>query len=533
MNRQMSLVEIKNVNQNVSEFVKGCDEVGLISHQNLSLFTSIFEKSLETKGKVCEKNGCGFSFVKESKEDPERPLDDLFTDQVAHNPTAQYLTYLFYVYLNNALAKTKIGEYQYIFKGGTSYRSALISLYEKLEKTPEMKAFFTKYILDENSPDCIFKVSDFDSIVYLLFSNTPTDYLKRAEYVKQNILSCLVRFKQLLETDIIFKNYKKRLFEELATEWQSPIFREKLIKIVSELYPNEKIEPESVWIQLLDHANILIIDNPMNDKYGTVIDMTNSRIAYPRLPQKGYYTSRSPFYVSSNEILQYDTYLPSQDKPESYRFVLNRMKLNIVVHIGKRVIKSPAEFIDVAFPLYTDYGLQHYISSGFYKHLNALTPYELYKGTTTTIDFDADIKDIFRILLGKSEEEIDSNRLKVLIYSPYLLFDDLVATLLQKRYPWESQKLDKRIKRFLVMKFLYQIILLPSRPLTNSLRNSSTYISQMKTFFEHGNHSKNDERKVKFYQSLDKIHTQLAKVLSSIKINNQQRDSLKAFFIGN
>ena len=539
----MSLVPIHDISSNVSEFINDCGDIGIIAHQSLDNFDSIFRDTLEKlkqptqkkqyTAKICNKNACGFSFVNRAQEDPEKPLEDLFTDQLAHNKTAQYLTYLYYVYLNNALLKAKIENFQYIFKGGTSYRAALVSLYEKLPKTQVINEFFRRYVLDEKSPDCMFKVSDFDSIVYLLFSGEPVDYLKRAEYVKQNILGSMVRFKDLLENDTIFKNYKKQMFNEITEEWKTPEFRAKLVETLRELYPNETIQDDSqVWVQLWNHSDMVIVENPLDKKYGTVIDLTNPRTPFPRLSSKNYYSVRSPFYVSSNEILKYETFLPSQSAPEDYRFVLNRIKLNIIVHYGeKRQVKAPAQFIDVALPLYNDYGLKRYIVDNHYKHLNALTPYELYRGTSD-IDFDADIEDIFRILLGHKEGEINKDRLKVLIYSPYLLFDDLVATLLQKRFPWESKKLEKRIKRFLVMKLLFQLIMKPERPLTNSLRESQKYMKQMKVFFDHGNSSSNEETKRSFYDALERIHTQLVSVVSNIQINTNQRDALQRFFVG-
>jgi hypothetical protein len=535
----MSLVSIHDIRRDVDEFVRLCDDVGEISHQNISLFETLFRDTLdnleesgrEVSKKICTRSGCAFTFLNKMEEDKENVFEDLFTDSVSHNKTVQYLTYLFYIYLNNALQKAKIENYQYIFKGGTSYRAALISLYDLLDRTDSIDNFFEKYVFDESSENCMFKVSDFDSIVYLLYSGEPVNYMKQAEYVKQNILGALVRFKELLERDVIFKAYKRKLFKELTTEWKSEEFRLKLRKLLKEKYPRDEVEDKDIWVQLVDRSNMVIMKNPNNVNYGTVIDLTNPRTPFPRLSGRNYYSSRSPLYISSNEMLSYDTYLPSQETPDKYKFILNRMKINVVVHYGKRIIKAPAEFIDVAFPLYNDYGLRRYVKSEHYTHLNSLTPYELYKGTSD-IDFTNDIDDIFRLLLGKSSTEVSTDRLKVLIYSPYLLFDDLVVTLLQKQYPWESKKLEKRIKRFLVMKILYQIIMKPDRSLQNSLRDSEKYIEQMVIFFEHGNFSKNEEVKRKFYGALESIHKQLLGVLSGIKINNSRRSLLQKFFVG-
>lgn len=535
----MSLVKIHDINTNVDSFISSCTEVGVISHQNLSKYEPIFKESLEKMRKdkdysykVCVKDVCGFSFLNKSQEDPEKPLDDLFTEQLSHNKTTQYLTYLFYVLLNNSLQKAKIDNYQYIFKGGTSYRASLISLYSLMEKTPEVEQFFREYILDESSLNCMFKVSDFDSIIYLLYSGTPVEYLKKAEFVKSNILHALIKFKELLERDPIFKLQKKKLFSEITQEWKTLEFKSKLVATLREMRPKDEIVEEDVWVQLVSHPNILVIPNALNENYGSVIDLKGVHTNYPRLPKKGYQSTPSPFYISSNEILKYETHLPSQDNPEFYRFVLNRMKLNILVHYGKRkVIKAQAEFIDVAFPLYMDYGLQRYVKEGHYQHLNALTPYELYKGTSE-IDFEADIQDIFHKLLGRAGGNISPEQLKVLIYSPYLLFDDLVATLLQKKYPWESQKLEKRVKRFLVMKLLYQLIMKPDRPLTNSLRKSEEYISQVRLFYVHGNHSQDEIVKRRFYDVLERVHQELMKPISKIRIDLDKRDNLYNFFVG-
>jgi hypothetical protein len=554
----MSITPIRSIQTDTASFVKGCQAVGDIQHQNLEPFQSIFKDTLQTatpnkpSKKICTQEACGFSFYNRHQEDKEKPLDALFTEQLSRNQTAQYLTYLFYVYVNNALRKANIHNYQYIFKGGTSYRAALIGLYERLSSpTQEIQAFFKKYILDESSPNTIFKVSDFDSIVYLLFSDTPEEYVKRAEYVKQNILQCFVRFKELLERDPIFKQYKKRLFKELTDEWKTPAFRAKLFAIVREQYPNLKFEEKDVWIQLADHTNLLIIENPLDRKYGTVIDFTSTKTQFPRL-SKSIRSSRSPFYITSNENIRFETHMPSQNNPDTYRFVLNRMKLNIVIHFTKTYqMKAPAEFIDVAFPLYEDYGLQRYIREKHYQHLNALTPYELYRGTST-IDFDEDIDDIFQVLLGRTQKnqtalaptknqptltknanlKIDPKYLEVLIYSPYLLFDDLVVTLLQKKYPWESQKLEKRIKRFLVMKLFVQLIMKPSRPLTNSLRQSADYLEQVAHLYRHSNTSPNEKTRAQFYQAMEKIHRQLADMLQSFTLSNTEKGNIQRYFMG-
>jgi hypothetical protein len=179
--------------------------------------------------------------------------------------------------------------------------------------------------------------------------------------------------------------------------------------------------------------------------------------------------------------------------------------------------------------------------------LNALTPYELYRGTSN-IDFDEDIADIFQVLLGRAQKnkpnknasssissanlKINPKYLEVLVYSPYLLFDDLVVTLLQKKYPWESQKLEKRIKRFLVMKLFVQLIMKPSRPLTNSLRQSADYLEQVAHLYRHSNTSPNEKTRAKFYQAMEKIHRQLADLLQSFTLSNTEKAKIQRYFMG-
>lgn len=519
----MALNPIQNIHTDIDSFYKELKIIELNPHISLDLYKPILETVLlknKNKKKVChnitsKEQICGFSYFNQNKEEPEKPLSTFFTEQIAKNPISQYLTYLFYIYLNHSLSQAKIDNYQYIYKGGTAYRASILELHKLLPQNDDINHFFNKYILNESSPDCIFQVSDFDSIIYLLFSGSPLKYLQQSEYVKEIIISCLIHFKELFIRNKFFKTYYRRMIKNLTDEWKTEEFKTKLLKIVQTLYPKMEIKKEDIWVQLLPHSNQFILKNPNDTNYHTLLETQ-------RLPRVNIASSISPLYVSCNETIQY----PTEMDPELfYHFNLYRLKFYIIVHIQKIPIKVSAEFIDVALPLYDDYGLQMFMKHEGYKHLNTVTPFELYRGLPQ-ISFDDDVEDMFQLLLNQTKPEFNS--LKVIIYAPIMVFDDLVTTLLQKQYPWEGQKLEKRLRRFLFLKLLYQTILYPNKTFDNNIRSAN--INQIRIFFQRVNSSNDEMAKYNFLQMLEQIHETLKTDFKHIKF--QSTKELQTYFMG-